>query len=64
MAHDADTSPQRTIPAGSTVLVVGASGSIGRRVVVEALHAGYVTRALVRDPDQASLFPDETRVYV
>jgi len=64
MAHDADTSPQRTIPAGSTVLVVGASGSIGRRVVVEALHAGYVTRALVRDPDQASLFPDETRVMV
>ncbi len=39
----------------TTVLVVGATGSIGRHVVAEALAAGYTTRALVRDPDRASL---------
>lgn len=48
----------------STVLVIGASGSIGRHVVAESLRAGYETRALVRDPGQASLFPDGTRVVV
>ena len=32
----------------TTVLVVGANGSIGRHVVAEALAAGYTTRALVR----------------
>lgn len=64
MAHDADTSAQQTIAAGSTVLVVGASGSIGRHAVAEALRAGYATRALVRDPGQASLFPDGTQVVV
>jgi uncharacterized protein YbjT (DUF2867 family) len=47
-----------------TVLVVGASGSIGRHVVTEALRAGFVTRALVRDPGQASLFPEGTEVVV
>lgn len=36
-----------------TVLVVGATGSIGRRVVGEALRAGYRTRALVRDRARA-----------
>lgn len=64
MAHDADTSAHQIIPAGSTVLVVGASGSIGRHVVAEALRAGYVTRALIRDPGQASLFPEQTQVMV
>ncbi|TWH16079.1 uncharacterized protein YbjT (DUF2867 family) [Rhodococcus rhodochrous J45] len=48
----------------STVLVVGASGSIGRHVVAESLRAGYETRALVRDPGQASLFPEGARVVV
>lgn len=41
----------------TTVLVVGASGSIGRHVVAQALDAGFDTRALVRDPKQAALFP-------
>ncbi len=39
----------------TTVLVVGATGSIGRHVAAEALAAGYTTRALVRDPARASL---------
>lgn len=39
----------------TTVLVVGATGSIGRQVAAEALAAGYTTRALVRDPARASL---------
>lgn len=48
----------------STVLVVGASGSVGRLVVAEALNAGYQTRALVRDEAQADRFPDGTEVVV
>lgn len=39
----------------TTVLVVGASGSIGRLAVEEALAAGYETRALVRSRSRASL---------
>ncbi|WP_175597337.1 SDR family oxidoreductase [Peristeroidobacter soli] len=48
----------------AVVLVVGASGSIGRPVVSEALRKGYETRALVRDPAQASLFPDGVQIVV
>lgn len=36
-----------------TVLVVGATGSVGRHVVTEALRQGYGTRALVRDASRA-----------
>lgn len=46
------------------VLVVGASGSIGRHAVDAAVDAGYATTALVRNSDQASMFPDSTRVVV
>jgi len=47
----------------STVLVVGATGSIGIPVVAEALHAGYAVRALVRDLDRArELAPEAMRV--
>ncbi|MFK0100177.1 SDR family oxidoreductase [Streptomyces sp. NPDC091040] len=46
------------------MLVIGASGSIGRHVVAQAFRAGFETRALVRDPSQASLFPDGTHVVV
>jgi uncharacterized protein YbjT (DUF2867 family) len=35
-----------------TVLVVGATGSIGRHVVAQSLRCGYRTRALVRDEKQ------------
>jgi uncharacterized protein YbjT (DUF2867 family) len=37
----------------ATVLVVGATGSIGRLVVAEPIAQGHATRALVRDPDRA-----------
>ena len=36
-----------------TVLVVGATGSIGSLVVAESLAAGHRTRALVRDRAKA-----------
>ena len=36
-----------------TVLAVGATGSIGRHVVAEALREGHAVRALVRDTGQA-----------
>jgi uncharacterized protein YbjT (DUF2867 family) len=36
-----------------TVLVVGATGSIGRLVIDEALENGYLMRTLVRDPAKA-----------
>lgn len=39
----------------STVLAVGATGSIGRHVVAEALAAGHRVRALVREPSRADL---------
>ena len=37
----------------ATVLVVGATGSIGRLVVAEAIREGYAVRALVRDAGKA-----------
>jgi uncharacterized protein YbjT (DUF2867 family) len=37
----------------STVLIVGATGSIGRYAVAEALQQGYAVRALVRDQARA-----------
>lgn len=46
------------------VLVVGASGSIGRPTVAEAFDKGYQTRALVRDVGQAKLFPDGVQCIV
>jgi uncharacterized protein YbjT (DUF2867 family) len=39
-----------------TVLVVGATGSIGRFVVEEAAGQGHIVRALVRDPRKARRF--------
>lgn len=39
----------------SPVLVVGATGRIGRLVVDELLHAGVPVRALTRRPDRAAL---------
>jgi len=48
----------------TTVLVVGATGSIGRLVVEEAIRYGYATRALVRDPAKARSLPPEADVVV
>ncbi len=50
--------------AQMTVLVVGATGSIGRLVVEEALRQGYAVRALVRDPAKARRLPPEAQVVV
>ncbi len=47
-----------------TVLVVGATGSIGRLVVEEAVGQGYVVRALVRDPGKARQLPAAAQVVV
>jgi uncharacterized protein YbjT (DUF2867 family) len=39
------------------LLVVGATGSIGRHVVAEGVREGYTVRALVRDPSAARQLP-------
>lgn len=46
------------------VLVVGATGSVGRLVVDEAIRQGHSVRALVRNPSKASRFPPETHVVI
>lgn len=49
----------------STVLAVGATGSIGRLVVAEALRQGYAVRALVRDEAKARrVLPQEAQRIV
>jgi uncharacterized protein YbjT (DUF2867 family) len=47
-----------------TVLVVGATGSIGRLVVEEAIRQGHRVRALVRNRSKAASFPSDTQVIV
>ena len=47
-----------------TVLIVGATGSIGRLVVKEALRQGHAVRALVRHPDKARELPPEAQVVL
>jgi uncharacterized protein YbjT (DUF2867 family) len=47
-----------------TVLVIGATGSIGRPVVAEAIRQGHTVRALVRTPDRASQLPSEAQVVI
>ena len=47
-----------------TVLVVGATGSIGRLVVAEALRQGHAVRALVRDLARARGLPQEAQLVV
>lgn len=46
------------------VLVVGATGSVGRLVVKEAFEAGLDVQALVRRADDASTFPQGVHVTV
>lgn len=46
------------------VLVVGATGSVGRHVVSEAFREGYAVRALVRDASQGQKFPPGIDVVV
>ena len=47
-----------------TVLAVGATGSIGRLVVEEALRQGHAVRALVRNAAKARQLPPEAQVVV
>ena len=47
-----------------TVLVAGATGSIGRHVVNEALAAGHTVRALVRSLDRGSVLPGAAQLVV
>lgn len=47
-----------------SVLVVGATGSIGRHVVHEALDAGYAVRALVRSAERARGLPVQAQAVV
>jgi uncharacterized protein YbjT (DUF2867 family) len=47
-----------------TVLVVGATGSIGRLVVEEAIRQGHTVRALVRTPDKARQLPSQVQVVI
>lgn len=47
---------------GRLVLVVGATGSIGRPAVDEAIREGYAVRALVRNTDMAHVLPSEPQV--
>ena len=47
-----------------TVLVVGATGSIGRLVVAEAVRQGHTVRALVRNPAKARQLPSEAQVVL
>jgi uncharacterized protein YbjT (DUF2867 family) len=42
--------------ASSVILVTGATGNVGRQVVLQLLDANHRVRALVRDPDRAD-FP-------
>ena len=48
----------------ATVLFVGATGSVGRLAVEEALRQGYRTRALVRNRDRARGLPPQAEVVV
>jgi uncharacterized protein YbjT (DUF2867 family) len=49
----------------STVLIAGATGSVGRFVVAEALKQGYRVRALVRDRTRAArLLPDAAELVI
>ena len=52
-----------TIPR-MTVLVVGATGSIGRLVVEEAIRQGHAVRALVRTPGKARRLPPDAQVVL
>ncbi len=47
-----------------TVLVVGATGSIGRLVVEQAIREGHAVRALVRNSGKARQLPPEAQVVV
>jgi uncharacterized protein YbjT (DUF2867 family) len=65
-AGRADAKQERDIMTANkmTVLVVGASGSIGRLVVDEAIRQGHIVRALVRSRGKADQLPREAQVVI
>ncbi len=46
------------------VLVVGATGSIGRLVVAEAVREGHTVRALVRSTNKARQLPPQAEIFI
>ncbi|ANP73168.1 SDR family oxidoreductase [Cryobacterium arcticum] len=47
-----------------TVLIIGATGSVGRHVVAEAVRQGYNVRALVRDASRAGRLDPAASIVV
>jgi len=56
--------PAPDIPRGSTVLVTGAAGLLGRAVATRLSQFGCASRLLVRQPAQARLLPSTADVVV
>lgn len=57
------TQIQKSVPATHPVLVVGATGGVGKRVVQRLQAQGYAIRALVRDlPKAKQLFGDAIEI--
>jgi len=46
------------------ILIFGAAGDVGRRVVAEALARGHVVSAVVRRPEQAATLPKDVTCQV
>lgn len=46
------------------ILVIGATGSVGRHVVSEAISQGHTVRALVRDTRKGRLLGDDVELFV
>lgn len=54
------SSPQpERVETGKIILVVGATGGVGKRVVQRLRSQGYAVRALVRNPSTAQQIPSE-----
>ncbi|AUZ34055.1 DUF2867 domain-containing protein [Arthrobacter sp. PGP41] len=58
------TDPSNTARASRTVLVTGATGYIGGRLVPKLLEAGHTVKVLVRSPDKIAGVPWRDRVEV
>ena len=64
-AKSTTTNGEQVSTPHSIVLIVGATGSIGRPAVAEALRQGYTVRALVRDRVKAERqLPTEAEIVV
>ena len=56
--------PASPIPSGSLVLVTGASGYVGGRLVTTLLERGYRVRCLLRTPAKVAAAPWFGRVEI